>query len=76
MPTRLRACREQTGTNDLHTHVTHQPYVSVCVCLMSACLSGFGFGSFFNSFVSLWYYDHILIASINNGTLVKGSGLV
>lgn len=64
MPTRLRACREQTGTNDLHTHVTHQPYVSVCVCLMSACLSGFGFGSAFNSFVSLWYYDHILIANI------------
>lgn len=24
--------QRETGTNDLHTHVTHQPYVSVCVC--------------------------------------------
>lgn len=28
VPTRLNACREQTGTNDLHTHITQRPYVS------------------------------------------------
>lgn len=30
VPTKLRACRDQTGTNDLHTRITHQPYASVC----------------------------------------------